>query len=123
MAKYYNKKVSKITSNFKVRDWVMVRVDHIKTKHRSKKLYYKLRGKFKIKRCIKICTYELELPLGSGKIYPIFHVRLLELYYENTILEGQEATLPLVDREENQYEVEAIKDLKVVNRTVKYLVA
>ena len=49
MAKYYNKKVSKTTPNFEVRDWVMVRADYIKTKYRSKKLGNKLRGKVKIK--------------------------------------------------------------------------
>ena len=123
MAKYYNKKVLKTTLDFKVGDWVIVRADHIKTKHRSKKLDYKLRGKFKIKRCIGIRAYELELPLGSGKIHPVFHVGLLEPYHENTIPGRQEATPPLVDVEENWYEVEAIRDSKVVNRIVKYLVA
>ena len=90
MAKYYDKKVLKTTPNFKVGDWVMVRADHIKTKCCSKKLDHKLRGKFKIKQCIGIRAYEIELPLGSSKIYPVFHVRLLESYYENTIPEDEE---------------------------------
>jgi len=59
----------------------MVRVDHIKTKHRSMKLDHKLRGKFKIKRCIGTHAYELELPLDSSKIHPVFHVGLLEPYH------------------------------------------
>ena len=63
----------------------MVRVDYIKTKHRSKKLNHKLKGKFEIKRCIGTYAYELELPLGSGKIYPVIHVGLLEPYHEKTI--------------------------------------
>ena len=67
--------------------------------------------------------YELELPLGSGKIHSVFHVGLLEPYYENTISSRQEAIPLLVDVEENRYEVDAIRDLKVVNRIVKYLVA
>jgi len=101
----------------------MVRADHIKTKNRSKKLNHKLRGKFKIKWCIGTCAYELELPLDSGKIHPVFHIGLFKLYHENTIPNRREVTLLPVDIEENQYEVEAIRDLKGVNRTVKYLVA
>jgi len=49
MAKSYDKSVSKTTPNFNVEDWVIVRADHIKTKHRSMKLDLKLGGKFKIK--------------------------------------------------------------------------
>ena len=101
MAKYYDKKVSKTTPNFKVGDWVMVRADHIKTKRCSKKLDHKLRGKFKIKWCIGIYAYKLELLLGSSKIHPVFHVGFLEPYYKNTILGRQEATPLPVDVEEN----------------------
>jgi len=86
IAKYYDKNVLKTTPDFKVRDWVIVGADYIKTKCRSKKLDYKLRGKFKIKWYIGSYTYKLELPLSSGKIHPVFHVGLLKLYYENTIL-------------------------------------
>jgi len=123
IAKYYDKKVLKITLDFKVGDWVMVRADHIKTKCHSKKLDHKLRGKFKMKRCIGTRAYELELSLGSGKIHPVFHVGLLEPYHENTIPGRREETPLPVDVKENRYEVKAIRDSKVVNRTVKYLVA
>jgi len=123
MAKYYDKKVSKTTPNFKVGDWVMVRADYIKTKCRSKELDHKLRGKFKNKRYIRMRAYKLELPLSSGKIRPVFYVGLLKPYHKNTIPGRREATPPPVDVKENQYEVEAIRDSKVVNRIVKYLVA
>ena len=90
MAKYYDKKVSKTTPNFKVRDWAMVRADYMKTKCHSKKLDHKLRSKFKIKQCIRMHAYEIELPLSSSKIYPVFHVRLLESYHKNTIPKDEE---------------------------------
>ena len=64
----------------------MVRVDHIKTKHHSKMLDHKHRGEFKTKQCIETYAYILELASGSSKIHPVFYVRLLELYHEDTIL-------------------------------------
>ena len=48
MAKYNNQKVANKEPQFKVGDWVMVNVKNIKTKTPSKKLDYKLSGKFEI---------------------------------------------------------------------------
>ena len=46
--KYYNKKVAKEEQNCKDGDWVMVNTKNVKTKCSTKKLDYKLRGKFQI---------------------------------------------------------------------------
>jgi len=123
MAKYYDRKVHPKAPDFKVGDWVMLRADHIKTQRKSKKLDYKMRGKFRIKRCISTHAFELELPPGSGKIHPVFHIGLLEPFHENTIPGRTEETPPPVDIEENRYEIEAIRDSKLVRKEVKYLVA
>jgi len=77
MAKYYNQKVANKEPEFKVGDWVMVNAKNIKTKRSSKKLDYKLRGKFEIEKLCGTNAYRLQLPPFSGKIYPVFHVSLL----------------------------------------------
>jgi len=62
IVKYFNQKVVKKEPIFKVGDWVMVNARNIKTRRLTKKLDYKLRGKFRIKRLIGMNAYELELP-------------------------------------------------------------
>jgi len=80
MAKYFNHKVANKEPQFKVGDWVMVNAKNIKTKRPSKKLNYKLRGKFEIEKLCGTNAYRLKLPPLSGKIHPVFHVSLLEPY-------------------------------------------
>ena len=109
IVKYYNIKVAAKEPQFKVRDWVMVNAKNIKTRRPSKKLDYKLRGKFKIKRLIGTYAYELELPPGVGKIHPVFHISLLEPYHENTIPGRREPTPPPIDLEEQEYLIDRIK--------------
>jgi hypothetical protein len=50
---------------------------NIKTTRFSDKLDYKKFGPFKIKRNIKDISYELHL-LPTMRIYPVFHISLLE---------------------------------------------
>jgi len=85
MARYYNQKVSNKEPQFKVGDWVMVNAKNIKTKRPSKKLDYKLRGKVEIEKLCGTNTYRLKLPPLSGKIHLVFHVSLLERYYQKSI--------------------------------------
>ena len=66
---------------FKVGDWVIVNAKHIKTRHLTKKLDYKLRGKFRFKRLIGTNAYESELPPSTSKIHPVFYISLLECYH------------------------------------------
>jgi len=62
MANYYNQKVANTEPQFKVGDWVMVNTKNIKTKRPSKKLDYKLRGKFEIENLCGTNAYKLKLP-------------------------------------------------------------
>jgi len=80
MAKYYSQKLSNKELQFKVGEWVMVNAKNIKTKGPSKKLDYKLRGKFEIEKLCSTNAYSLKLPPLSGKIHPVFHVSHLEPY-------------------------------------------
>lgn len=125
MSKYYNRNViaSKKEPKFKVGDWVMVNAKNIKTKRPTKKLDYKLRGKFKIKRLIGTNAYELELPPSTGKIHPVFHISLLEPYHDNKIEGRREPTPPPIDLEEQEYLVEKIKSSELKRGTVFYLVS
>src|SRR5512133_2815108 len=101
MVKYYDAKVAKVQPTFKVRDWVMVKATNIQTERRSKKLDYKMRGKFKIKELVGTHAYKLEFPPGIGQIHPVFHISLLEPYHANTIPGRRSPTPPPVDIETN----------------------
>jgi hypothetical protein len=74
---YYNK--SKLERpRFREGDLVYLLRRNIKTIRLSDKLNHKKFGPFKVKRNIKDISYELYLSL-TIKIYPIFHISLLEL--------------------------------------------
>jgi len=103
ISKYYNRKVANEEPKFKVGDWVMVNAKNIKTKHPTKKLDYKLRGKFQIEKLIGTCAYSLKLPPIAGKIQPVFHISLLEPYHSNTIPGRRSPTPPYVDLEEQEW--------------------
>jgi hypothetical protein len=74
---YYNK--SKL-EGFRFREGNLVYLlrRNIKTIRPNDKLDHKKFGPFKIKRNIKNISYELYL-LSTIRIYPIFHISLLEL--------------------------------------------
>jgi hypothetical protein len=76
MAIYYNKSKLK-GSRFRKKDLVYFLRRNIKTIRPSNKLDYKKFGSFKIKRNIKNISYELYFSF-TIKIYPIFHISLLE---------------------------------------------
>jgi len=123
IAKYFNQKVAEKEPTFKVGDWVMVNAENIKTRHPTKKLDYKLRGKFRIKRLIVTNAYELELPPSTGKIHPVLHVSFLKPYHLNNIPARRSPTPPPVDLEETEYYVEKIRTSELRKGRVWYLVS
>jgi hypothetical protein len=74
---YYNKLKLK-ESRFRERDLIYLLRRNIKTIRPNNKLDYKKFGPFKVKRNIKNISYEFYLSL-TMRIYPIFHIFLLEL--------------------------------------------
>jgi len=102
IVKYFNLKVVEKEPTCKVGDWVMVNAKNIKTRRPTKKLHYKLRGKFRIKRLIGMNAYKLELPLSTGKIHSVFHISLLEPYHLNDIPGRRSPKAPPVDLEETE---------------------
>lgn len=123
MSKYYNLKVAEKEPTFKVGDWVMVNAKNIKTRRPTKKLDYKLRGKFRIKRLIGTYAYELELPPSTGKTHPVFHISLLEPYHLNAIAGRRSPTPPPVDLEESEYQIEKVRTSELKKGRVMYLVS
>jgi len=123
MVKYFNQKVAEKEPTFKVGDWVMVNAKNIKTRRPTKKLDYKLRGKFRIKRPIGTNAYELELPPSTGKIHPVFQISLLEPYDLNNISGRRSRTPPPVDLEETEYHVQKIRTSELRKGRVWYLVS
>jgi len=100
MCKSYNRKVANEEPKFRVGAWVMVNAKNIKTNRPTKKLDYKLCGKFQIEKLIGTCAYRLKLPRITGKIHPVFHISLLEPYHSNTITGRRSPTPPPADLEE-----------------------
>jgi len=123
MDKSYNQKLANKELQFKVGYWVMVNDKNIKTKRPSKKLDYKLRGKFKIEKLCGTNAYRLKLPPLSSKIYRVFHVSLLEPYSQNSIPGRRSPTVPPVHLEQQEYVIEKIKSTEIKGAQVKYLVS
>jgi len=78
MGRYYDRK-AKQQPDFKVGDMVMLNAKNIPTKRPSKKLAPKLYSPFKILEQRGELAYKLEIS-DRWKIYPVFHVSLLEPY-------------------------------------------
>jgi len=122
MVKYFNLKVAEKEPTFKAGDWVIVNAKNIKTRHLTRKLDYKLCGKFRIKRLIGTNAYELELPSSTSKIHLVFHISLFQSYHLNNIPGRHSPTPPPVDVEETEYHVEKIRTSELRKGRVWYLV-
>lgn len=89
---------------------------NIKTKRPNDKLDYKKLGLFKIIEKISEVNYKLDLP-DTMRIYPVFHITLLELALERTTTTDEIEIDP-----EKKYEVENIVKHKTKKRKKEYLI-
>jgi len=96
---------------------------NIKTRHPTKKLDYKLRRKFRIKRLIGTNAHELEIPPSTDKIHTVLHVSVLEPYHLNNMPGRCLPTPSPVDLEETEYLAEKIWTSKFRKSQVWYLVS
>ena len=101
----------------------MVNAKNIKTNRLTKKLDYKILGKFQIEKLIGTFTYRLTLPPMAGKIHPVFHISLLKPYHSNTIPGRHSPTPPPVDLEEQEWFVEWIVTNRIRKGQVECLVS
>lgn len=115
---HYNKAHQK-RSDLKKREKVYLLRRNIKTKRPSSKLDYLKLGLFEIEEKTGLVNYRLKLPDSMQRIYPIFHISLLEPAPENAKL----ATNIEIEKEtENEYKVERILNIKHINGRPHYLV-
>ena len=116
-AKYQNKK-RKIGPQLKEGDKVYLITKNLryrkKDRKRSRKLDQVKVGPFFIKAVKGSINYELDLP-QDAKVFPVFHISLLELADPNTPIQD---TFHYEAQEEDEYEVENILE----KRGTKYLV-
>lgn len=95
---------------------------HITTKRPSQKLDHRRLGPYKVIRSIKGRAYELELP-ASMRIFPVFHVSLLEPVTNSTSPGPREAQPPKVEIDgSDEWEVEEVIASKKSRNQLQYLV-
>ncbi|KAH7548622.1 reverse transcriptase [Bipolaris maydis] len=100
---------------FKEGDKVFLSRQNLKTKRPCKKLDNLRVGPFEILEKIGPVNYKLRLPPGM-KVHPIFHKKLLEPAPQDAELAED------IELENDEYMVEAVKDLRKIGRQWKYLV-
>jgi len=100
---------------FKKGDKVFLSRQNLKTKRPSKKLDNLRVGPFEILEEIGTVNYKLQLPPGM-RVHPVFHKKLLEPAPPDAELAMD------IELEDDEYEVEEIKDLRKIGRQWKYLV-
>jgi hypothetical protein len=78
--RYYNPYYKKI-SLYRIRIRILLSTKSIRIKRSNKKLNYKFLRSFRIMKTVEKQIYQLKLPLTYSRIHNIFHVFLLESYY------------------------------------------
>jgi len=116
MTNYTNKKRLK-GPTLEEEDKVYLFCKNIKTKQPSNKLDSKKIRPFKIEKKLSDTNFRLSLPTKM-RIYPVFHILLLEPAPANARLEIQIE----LDNDEKEWEVEKILDSRTHNANTEYLV-
>jgi hypothetical protein len=108
--------------NYKIGDQVLLEGTNITTKQPTKKLAPKRYGPFKIIEIVGQGAYRLELP-DNWIIHPVFNEALLTPFRKPEFpqQEGQEPWIPDIVGEEEEYEIEEIRDSRRRGRGVQFL--
>jgi hypothetical protein len=123
MARYYDQSRSEAIT-YKVGDKVWLDGKDIKTNRPSKKLEDKRYGPYKITEIIGPNAYKLKLPASMKRLHPVFNAVKLRPYEEDTI-SGRQPPLPpppVIISNQPEWEVEHIKDSKLVGNKLHFLV-
>ena len=112
----------RLDKTFSTGSQVWLNSKNIKTTRPSKKLDYKKLGPFKILEKIGLVAYRLQLP-PTMNIHNVFHVSLLEPFQENNLASRPLPKLsPIIVNDQQEFEVEAILDSRLIHRQGQYLV-
>ena len=89
-------------------------------KLRDKKLQPRFVGPFRITKVIGSQAYRLVLPKQYSRLHDVFLIQLLEEYHPR----DRQEMIPILELEEdlNQYEVEEIRDKRMIKGKVHYLI-
>jgi transposase InsO family protein len=109
---YVNKR-RKTAPQLKRGDKVYLHTKNLRTKRPSKGLDHVKVGPFLISDQKGPVNYELQLP-QDARVHPVFHVSLLEPADPSTPLQ---TTFRYEDDEEDEFEVEALRDYREIGRT------
>src|SRR3954468_24355101 len=118
MGTYYNKKRSK-GLDLKEGDKVFLLTKFLRIKRLSKKLDFKRVRLFRIIKKVVNSNYKLLLPNTIKVRSKVFYISLLELILAGVRLE---ISARFEDEEEEEYEVEEIRDLRLYENKLQYLI-
>ena len=118
--KWYNK--NHIPTTFKVGDKVRLSAKNIKTIRSSQKLDHRFLGPFRIIKKIGTQAYKLKLPPKYSRIHNVFHVSLLEPYYQQAGSDLVVIQPDLADNEEGEYEVDQVLARRTYQNRKEWLV-
>ena len=99
---------------------VWLSAKNIRTTRPCKKLDYKRHGPFTVLKAVGRQAYRLDLP-KTMKIYPVFHVSLLEPYKGSN--DDEEPPPPILQDDMAEYEVEQVLDSRFTRGKLQYRVA
>lgn len=102
---------------YAVGERVWLSAKNIRTTQPSRKLGHRWLGPYEITERIGKQAYRLKLPPRYKAIHDVFHVSLLERYWQNTRAEGvKPPPEPEIVEGEEEYKVETILDHRIVKR-------
>ena len=114
-AKYYNQK--HLPKLFKRRDWVKLSTRNLRLK--DKKLQPRWVGPFRVLQRIGSQAYKLALPEKYARLHDVFPIQFLEEFKPRE----DQPPMPLPDLEdEEEWEIEEVKDKATIKGTTHYLV-
>ena len=122
MARYYDRNRQQAV-DYKVGDKVWLEGKDIQTNRPSKKLDDKRYGPFKVTEIIGPNAYKLDLP-ASMKIHPVFNTVKLRPYLADTIPGREPPPRPpsVIEGNEPEWEMELIKDSKLIRGKLHFLI-
>jgi len=123
MRKYANRKRSDV-DEYKVGNLVMLSTKDLKyqmVRRRTEKLMERFIGPYKIKKIVLSNAVELKLP-STVKIHPVVNVSRIHKYVGQVEGQKKEQPLPVIIKEEEEWEVERILNKRQVRGKDKYLV-